>query len=347
MIGYYAHHLGVGHVNRAAAIAAELTAPVVGFSTRAAPASWKDKWVLLPDDSPLSDTANSDVTAGGALHWVPLGHIGLRERMGLIGNELARGAIRLMVVDVSVEVAVLARLYGVPTVVMAQPGDRSDRPHRMAYDLAEKLLAPWPPSAPEDWPQRWLDKTVHLGALSRFDRFATRAADSDRRVLVLWGQGGLDVAPEDVGAAAAATPDWRWDVLGPPVQNGRQPTNVNWRGWVDDVWTELAAATVVVTHAGQNALAEVAAARRPAVVVPQDRPHGEQLATAASLRDLGIGVVESTWPSATRWPSVLERAMKEDSHNWAGWSMGDGASRAAQVLESLVTNPRNHRCGFA
>lgn len=333
MIAYYVHHQGSGHVHRAAAIAAAARTPVVGLSTRPAPAGWAGEWTRLPSD--VDDDDPQDVTAGGTLHWAPRRHPGLGARMALIGAVVARA--RLVVVDVSVEVALLARLHGVPVVVMAQPGDRTDRPHRLAYDLAERLLAPWPARA-STWPRHWVDKTVHLGALSRFDGLPAAPAPAGRRVLVLWGSGGLDVRPADLRAAAAACPGWSWDVLGPPPPpSGADATNLRWRGWVDDVWPELAAADVVVTHAGQNALAEVAAARRPAVVVPQERPHGEQAATAAALGRAGIALPVDGWPEPTDWPDVLDAAVEQGGAAWARWSCGDGAARAAAVLDGLVT----------
>jgi len=46
-----------------------------------------------------------------------------------------------MMVDVSVEVSVLARLMGVPVVTMVLPGSRSDQPHRLGYALAAMLIA--------------------------------------------------------------------------------------------------------------------------------------------------------------------------------------------------------------
>jgi hypothetical protein len=337
MIGYYAHHLGAGHVHRAAAIAAEAKTPVIGFSTKPAPTEWTGRWVRLPNDADVVDPVTADVTAGGTLHWVPRGNAGLRSRMALIGNELAKGEIRVMVVDVSVEVSVFARLHGIPVVVMAQPGDRQDRPHRLAYDLAELLLAPWPDLAASTWPRRWLDKTVHLGALSRFDGLTVAAREPGRRVLALWGSGGLAVSTEDINAAAAATASWHWDILGPSVPDAADQPNVTWHGWVEDVWAMLSAADVVVTHAGQNALAEVAAARRPAVVIPQNRPHDEQRATAAMLHEAGIVVVATNWPASEQWPQLLERAEKHGGTEWSRWSPGDGATRAASTLDDVAT----------
>ncbi len=338
MIAYYVHHHGSGHAHRAAAIAARLRSPVVGLGSGPAPAGWPGRWVRLPGDA---GGAADDATAGGTLHWAPRRHPGLHERTRMISAALAGAA--LLVVDVSVEVALLGRLHGVPVVVMAQPGDRTDRPHRLAYDLAERLLAPWPERPAPDWPAAWTAKTVHLGAVSRFDgrqedgpQQARRVVA--RRVLALWGSGGLDVGPAEMRAAAAATPQWSWEVIGPPA-DGTGPANLTWRGWVDDVWPELGAAGVVVTHAGQNALAEVAAARRPAVVVPQRRPHAEQVATGDALRRAGLGVVTGAWPAPQAWPGVLEQAQARGGAAWKGWSRGDGAARAAALLDELAEHP--------
>jgi hypothetical protein len=331
VIAYYVHHQGSGHVHRATAIAAATSAPVTGLSSRPRPAGWRGDWVELPGDADGVDADTADVTAGGTLHWVPRRHAGLRARSALLSGVLARSD--LLVVDVSVEVALLGRLHGVPVVVMAQPGDRTDRPHRLAYDLAERLLAPWP-RRDDGWPDRWTAKTVHLGGLSRYD--GRPVPPGGDRVLVLWGAGGIDVTPAQLRAAAAATPDRRWDVLGPGLPDGTDPPNLRWRGWVGDVWPELAAAGVVVTHAGQNALAEVAAARRPAVVVAQDRPHGEQHATTAALAHAGLATAVDAWPGPDAWPALLAAAERRGGAGWAHWSTGDAASRAAAVLDGLV-----------
>src|SRR5947207_2777263 len=73
-------------------------------------------------------------------------------------------------------------------------------------------------------------------------------------------------------------------------------------------WPALCRADVVITHGGLNAVAEVAAARKPAVVVPQDRPHGEQRATARALAQVGLAVIADPWPQDAAWPSLLRAA---------------------------------------
>jgi hypothetical protein len=333
VIGYYAHHQGSGHVTRLQSIAAHLREPVWGLSSLPAPVGWSQPWTRLARDdtpSPSAAASTGDVTAGGVLHWAPPLHDGLSARMAQLAGWVAQQRPRLLVVDVSVEVALLARLCGVPTVVVALPGTRLDRPHRLAYDSAEALLAPWPDGVhTRDWPPSWRRKVWCVGGISRFDaqppapvRLGSRG--HPRQVLVLWGSGGRSADSGAVAAARAATPNWDW--------LERDPASCP----SADLWTELCAADVVVTHAGQNAVAEVAAARRPAVVVAQDRPFGEQEATAAAVSRLGAAVGVERWPHAAEWPALLERAVSLGGAGWSRWSSGDGARRAASHLDALA-----------
>ena len=188
--------------------------------------------------------------------------------MAAIAAWIERTDPAAIITDVSVEVALLARLHGVPAVSMAMPGRRIDAAHRLGYDIADLILAPWPEVAGALWrgtPED-LAKTRYLGAISRFAPVhASAARTPDRRVVVLNGTGGTGPTPADIAAAALATPGWEWVHL-----------DRAYGTWVDDPWPLICSAGVVVSHAGQNAIAEIAAARRPAVVIPQDRPFDEQ-----------------------------------------------------------------------
>jgi len=334
MIGWYVHSHGSGHAQRLAAVTPHLRTPVTVLSSLPPRPDVPGDWVQLPDDLPTGN--DTDVTAGGTLHWAPRHHRGLLERAAEITRWVARARPALVVVDVSVEVAVLVRSLGVPVVVAAMRGERTDRAHATAYDLADALLAPWPADLPEPWPSAWLDKTWHVGALSRLDDRPKRPAPGGRRVAVLWGQGGSDVGLADVRAAERATPGWTWDVIGMPGGT-----------WVADPWPVLQAADVVVTSAGQNALAEVAAAGRPAVVLPQERPYGEQRANAAALTRAGLAVVREAWPAAEQWSDLLTETAALDGGRWKQWSDGRGAARAAAVLDRAALDwraPEADRC---
>lgn len=330
MIGYYVHHVGRGHLRNATCIAAALDRPVTGLSSLPRPADWTGPWIELErDDVPRG----RDPSARGRLHWAPAHHPGLAARMARLAAWIAAEHPAVLVVDVSVEVAVLGRLMGIPVVVMGLPGDRSDVAHQLGYSLADAVLAPWPAGVGDmDRDLRpWTDRTHHVGGLSSLTGRSTPppAPVSRRRVLVLQGSGGTSVRPADVAAAAAATPDWDWRRLGPGA-------------WVDDPWPELCAADVVVTHAGLGALADVAAAGRPAVVVPEARPHDEQRATARALDSSGLALTCDSWPAARRWPDLLARALAAGSH-WGRWRTDGAAGRAAGIISAVAAGPDDRR----
>ena len=81
----------------------------------------------LPDDRLDGGFAGGDGEADRplAFHYAPLGHPGVRDRMAAIARWAAEADPALLVVDVSVEVALLARLLAVPTIVAAarRPSD--------------------------------------------------------------------------------------------------------------------------------------------------------------------------------------------------------------------------------
>lgn len=326
MIGYYIHHHGRGHLTRASAIVEALGQPVTALSSLPRPDGWSGGWIDLPmdDADPVRDS-----DANGRLHWVPLGSAGLRKRTAAVSAWISAARPDAFVVDVSVEITLLARLHGIPTVVIALPGDRADAAHRLGFDVATAILAAWPPGIPEmlqGLSEGARERLTPVGAIGRFAPAseAASAPSGSRRVLVLGGSGGGDFSADEIAAAQRETLGWSWEHLG---GSGR---------WVDDIWPHLCAATVVVTHAGQGAIADVSAARRPAVILPRSRPHGEQHATA---RVLGSG----SWPAVVldeapqgSWTTVLEQSAALDGKDWQRWNDGGGASRAAAEIRRFA-----------
>jgi hypothetical protein len=319
-IGYYVHHVGRGHLHRATALAAHLATsggPVVtGLSSMPRPADWPGDWIELPRDD---DGEAECPTARGRLHWAPLHHAGLRERTATVSAWIDAVRPAAVVVDVSVEMVLLARLHGVPVVSVVLPGQRDDPAHLLGLEVADELVAFWPPDAHgmlRGVPYEVKERVHCLGALSRFPVVVPTPPRATRHAVVLVGSGGHEQLPVPSG-------EWTFTVLGTSHDQ-----------WVEDPSSLLRDADVVVTHAGQNALAETAAARRPAVVVPQDRPHDEQLTTAAVLRD-------GPWPAVVldAWPTddeALDKAATLDGTDWAGWCDGLAVERYADVVRAVV-----------
>jgi hypothetical protein len=338
MIGYYVDHVGTGPLHRAGAVARALGEPVTGLSSLPEPAGWPGPWIQLDRDDPGGQHGRTeavdplDSTARDRLHWVPLGHPGLRSRMAEIASWLGRAAPAAVVVDASVEVALLVRLHGIPVVTVAGPGERGDAAHRLGYDVAHAIVGCWPSEATgmlRGLPPAVLDRVRPVGAVSRFPVAEPRERRTGPpRVVVLSGTGGHTLEGHDLELARKETPDWEWTVLDRDLGT-----------WVADPYQALLDADVVVAQAGQNALAEVAASRTPAVVVAQPRPHREQEVTAEVLWHGGWpAVVVDEWPREG-WATRLEHARALDGADWASWCDGSGADRFAATVRSVALEP--------
>ena len=328
MIGYYVHHVGRGHLNRACQLAAELASrgeSVTGLSSLPRPEGWIGDWEHLPRDDEPAVVGAPD--ARGRLHWAPLDHAGLRGRMAQISRWIERAAPAVLVCDVSVEVELLARVHGVRVVGVVLPGTRDDPAHLLGFDIADLLVGFWPPAAHgmlRGAPYEVKERVHAIGALSRFALTDAERPDPGNAVLLL-GSGGHAMSPADVATMRRQTPGWRWTLL---IGGGGSCR--------DDPWPLIRSAEVVVTHAGQNALAEVATARRPAVVLPQERPHDEQRVTASVLRDGDWpALVRDTWPTQG-WAELLDQASSLNGEGWADWCDGRAAQRFADLLLDLV-----------
>lgn len=351
-IGWYVHHHGRGHLTRLQAIAPHLAASGAGihcFSSLPAPDPLPPRcmWTVLPrDDDPFPagrTPVEADPAAAGLLHWAPLGHPGHRARLTAIATEVERRPVDAFVVDVSVEVTLLVRLLGIAPVVVTQPGRRNDEPHRLGLRAAHTIIAPWPRGilAPAHL-EPFAAKVRHTGGISRFEERAARRTDvvterdavagMDARqrgngVAVLAGGGGDSLTADEVAAAVAATRR-PWQVLGGALGV-----------WADDPWPMLTEAAAVVSWAGQNSVADLAAARAPAVLLPQSRPFDEQHEMAAALQRAGLAVVVDEWPDAAQWPALLHRAMAAEDR-WDLWQVPGAAARAAEAILAAADRSR-------
>jgi hypothetical protein len=350
VIGWYVHHQGLGHVMRFIAVAERMQelAPdveLVGLGSEP-PKQWKGPWINLPrDDIPYPNEA--DERAGGALHWAPLMHRGMRQRSAITADWLARSNCQLFVADVSVEMLVLARLCSVPTVAVAMRGRRDDRPHALGYDVSRAILAPWPVETQESLPDHWKDKLVAVGSFSRFDSLiddtpAMPGGSDSQNVLLLLGHGGHAVPFDKLVEAAVATQKWHWYVVGVSVQESEIESqgNLTLLGRIADVWPILRNADVVVGPCGAGTVSEVAAARKPFIALPQARPFDEQVTQARILQKYGLADVAWSWPDAASWPVLLESAASRDQDRWRWYHDGKGSTRACEALLALAAIPR-------
>ena len=259
----------------------------------------------------------------------------------------------VMVVDVSIEIALLARLHGVPVVLVAQRGIRHDAAHALAYAQASAIAAPWTAATHlpgEGPPERLLTFT---GAVSRFDGEPPPGrSEAGGDVLVLIGAGGHELRPEDVLAAARSAPHRRWHVAG--ALRTPETTNVIDHGPAAPVLPLLRACSVVVGTAGSNIVAEVAAARRPFVCLPQAEavpgtgasgggapPAGRRDRVHATAPHIGVARPAARCGSATDGP-VGSAARRSRGVAPCGGRPGCGVQRMRVAVATLARGRALH-----
>ena len=314
-IAYYAHHHGTGHLRHAANIArlgaVDLlvtgTLPPGGAPRLPGTARFA---ALPPDVGPEGAFAPGP---GDFLHYAPAAPL-VRERFAELHRLWQDFAPDAVVVDVSVEVAVFARLCGYPVIHRRMHGDRTDTPHRLAYESVNGLIAYFPDVIEDPGHLSvYGGKSTYLGMLAPATAPAPGTADvRPRTVAVQTSLGGSGVQLSDVLAAARQTPEWRWEIMGRTAGTPQDlPGNIDLLGVVADTGPRLAAADVVLTSGGHNAVAAAAAARRPVLVIPEPRPFREQELFARSLTTAGASFVP-TFAEAGDWAALLERLRGTD-----------------------------------
>lgn len=328
-IGYYVHHHGAGHLHRAEAIRAKASRPIVLLGT-----GMKDGDIDLPDDRPPSgrfDGIDQAASRPDALHYAPLFHEGVRLRAAKITNWIAEAEPSLLVVDVSVEVAMIARLASVPTVYVRLGGERSDPAHLDAFRGASAILAPFHPAFEVPTIPDWVrEKTLYVPGVTAPP---VRAQAQANRILVVMGQGGEPGDGDLIADAARACPQWRWRVIGPATPARDCPANLEMCGWVSRPEVEIAHAAIVVGSAGDGLVGAVMAADKPFICIPQERPFGEQEASGRGLKALGAAIVVPEWPAGLCWPRLLEDAVARPAAPRRGLYDPHAASKVAEWLE--------------
>lgn len=329
VIGYYVHHHGAGHLTRARVVASVLRARgaevvLLGSDLRGAAG------VTLPRDNDGIEPF-VDPQASGAVHWAPLGHPGFSARMQTIAAWVKDRKPSVVVVDVSVEVVTLLRLLGVPTVVVAQPGERADDAHTVAYRCATAIMAPWPAEAdPCPALRPFADKVTHTGGISGLQVHQR----TPQVGVVLTGRGGehLGHRAEGKGALSKGRPGIVESLRGDLP--GMTWVEAGGRKWIAEVGSLLARAQVVVSHCGQNAVADIAALDVPAVLCPQPRPHAEQEHLSAEISRLGLAQTATLHRGTpSDWSTIVERAIHSPTQ-WDRWHTVSAPTRAADIILS-------------
>jgi hypothetical protein len=334
LIGYYVHHQGDGHRQRALSIARSAPERFVLLGTSLAGRTDGPRFIPLDDDRPMTGEQVDPLSPDDCLHYAPLGHAGVRQRIAALAEWIAHNRPALFVIDVSAEVAMLARLAGIPVVYVRLSGSRDDVAHRHAFHGAVRLLAPFHADLDDAATPAWVcQKTWYAPGIIQ-SRSEVRVDDS--RILVVSGAGGGSWDVAALKAAAASLPDHTWRVIGQSAPSGDSPANLEFCGWVGDADQQIAGAGIVVGHAGDGLVTAVIAANRPFICLPQSRPYDEQRSKARRLALLGAAVVLERIPMTSDWPELIRRVRTLNPADQARLHRVGGSQKACEWLLAIA-----------
>lgn len=312
-IAFYVHHHGFGHLMRTMAIIEtlpEYEIIVMGsnlnFQTTPPP---NVQVVHLPTDVPDdNDIHFREEGSPEIFHYAPLNVRGIRNRTALVTEVLSTAYPLILIVDVSVEITMLARLCGVPTVVMRQHGKRTDMPHLLAYQSAELLVAPYSRCLYDGEEDDAYAKTLFTGGFSKFDTSAESVKSIPNHIAVIVGGGGSSLTRAFMLSIAAACPDYTFHLLGnlTPVTDG--PDNLKWHGHLEHPGQIIEGCGIVIGNTGHNTVMEVASMDKRFIGIPEQRPFDEQHAKAEMIKSRqGIYIVSAQELYRTDWKMLFQK----------------------------------------
>ncbi|MGP5501607.1 hypothetical protein [Psychrobacter faecalis] len=319
-LGYYAHHHGSGHCRQidklAALLPTEARQQLTVFTSVTS-----DAYMFAAIDEaqvvrlPAEDERADDVLAGRAgqywqpasLHYSPVGNSDIQQRSHKILDTIYQRRIDLMIIDVSVEVAMLCRAASVPYLYVRLPGLRDDEPHLNAFAGALALLAPYPRTLESTKTPEWISqKTLYLDFINTQQRDAQTYQDfikhlmqliTDEKALslmlndkdkntptivtVIKGYGGHQAIDAKLPKLRQLLPYAFIISLGPIDEDKRHYVDI--AAEVSDVTPFIEHSDYLLMACGLNTVAQAYDYATPLVVLPDDRPHQEQEVMAEAL----------------------------------------------------------------
>lgn len=349
-IGYYAHHMGSGHITRARTLLSDNTFfnSTIFSSFKIEPTdAEKFTYQRLPEDHAyLSNFDQNKSPLPEVLHHAPLGVGEIRKRMQILSTYFYKKNPKLFISDVSAEMVQFARLCSVPAVAVRLTGHRNDLAHEQAFRSSSATLFPLPQIFEDERTPSWLrQKTFYTGGICqhqgrKIDQKTARKLlnlTKNKPIFLivngLYDEGNIE---EELIKAAQLNPDIQFMTVGRFVQPKQElPKNLVHIGKVKDTFPYLAAADLIVGSCGTNTLLEVANVQKPFICLPEERPFEEQTSKAKPLDKYQLAVVLSQFPEAKDFKKIANEAQSRNYKKMKNFINPNAVSDTENYLKQL------------
>jgi len=293
MLAYYAHQHGNGHSNYAQIFSRNAAFKMPVFTSSKFRFDPEVEVVFLPAEDPDGTGVNADVIPHpDYLHYSPVGQKSIQERSALFLNEIVKRSIRLVIVDLSVEIAALCRSASIPYAYVRLPGNRNDLGHIQAFQGATFLLAYYP--AELDGPEipQWIkDKTIYTGFFSKFKKIGKSLSEGSSSVRVFTGNGGNSNLINKLPQLGNRFKNHTIEVYGMEQKQVEQSAeNITFMGVHPDPAGLMMDAAIVVANCGLNLTSEILCLGKSFISIPEDRPYEEQYEMHRFLTSTGLAL---------------------------------------------------------
>jgi len=327
-IGYYVHHHGTGHMQRALRIIPHIPSQVILFSSADEP---KDlpanvRFVKLIDDA----VESYNQPTGSAFMYTPHSPE-ISHRYQQILQSIIKYDITCMYVDVSMEVAIFCKTLGLTVGHNIMQGIRDDQPHTNLYRMCDFYLSDSTPELDSTSRRVGPDHIEYVGGISRYPVVPIRNVGKFKNIVVTVSPKSSKRNIEKIIRTAQAFPDSTWHVVG-PAENKLPQQNIVWHGVVQDPYEIYRHADVVVGAGGHNTITEMASLGLPFVCIPEERPYDEQATAAQALANHTMAMYLKQWPEDDEWRHVFGELCQLDLHAFQTIVHDDAASRAAAII---------------
>lgn len=267
----------------------------------------------------------------------------------------------LVVVDNPAEVSLITKTFGYKTVVMYESLNTTDLRWRLAWQSADKLLAPYSEEFLKEVGFSYLDNTYCSGGFTRFEsnpkarEITTKEARKklglsidEKYILITVGKGSTAKGLIRKMLQNLTEADYRLLLAYPNPDKEVKELTQKYKnleiisGVFEEMYLYLVSSNVIVTGAGYNSVMEAFSFQKPTVSIPLSNIYNEQIFKAKTFAKLGaLSYVNPDNPELV-YEKIKEledpqkvKQMKEAQKRVVD---GKGSRRAADKLIELIQN---------